>query len=600
MFFLRNIARLIVSGLAAVSILTGCAVAPKKPDVIRQGDYSYTSEYLSWLIRKEMKRHDVTGLSIALVDDQKVIWAEGFGYADEANKVAATPETLYRVGSISKLFTATAAMQLVEQGKLDIDKPLQTYLPEFSVKSRFPDAGPVTPRTLMTHHSGLPSDLLKGMWTKNPEPFTNVVNRIRDEYAPYPPNFVFSYSNLGVSLLGQAVERVAGRPYVSHMDEALLQPLGMSRSSFSKRLDMWPFLAKGYRKGDEIKEPPLRDVPAGGLYSNVLDLSRFMEMVFAGGKAGEQRILKEETVAEMLRPQNGGVPLDHDLRIGLGWILSGTEIENAGQVAQHDGATLLYRSQLIILPEQKLGVAVLSNSATAGPVVHKVATEALKLALETKTGIRQPERNKPAERDAGLSPEERQGWLGAYATPFGVARVTEKGDALRAELFGKTFNLVPRADGRLGLRYRLLGLIPVSLDELDYVGISGASVSGRHILLAANTAGKSMLVGEKIEPVPVPEKWQGRVGAYEIANPGDDTILVEDIRLRYEEGLLRVDYALPLFFPGMLSVTLMPISDTEAVIRGLGRSMGETIRIVTVDGEERLFYSGYELRKKEK
>lgn len=111
MFLLRNIARLFVSGLAVVSILAGCAAAPKKPDLIPHSDYSYTREYLSWLIRKEMKRHDVTGLSIALVDDQKVVWAEGFGYADLANKVATTPETVYRVGSISKLFTATAAMQ---------------------------------------------------------------------------------------------------------------------------------------------------------------------------------------------------------------------------------------------------------------------------------------------------------------------------------------------------------------------------------------------------------------------------------------------------------------------------------------------------------
>ena len=109
-----------------------------------------------------------------------------------------------------------------------------------------------------------------------------------------------------------------------------------------------------------------------------------------------------------------------------------------------------------------------------------------------------------------------------------------------------------------------------------------------------------MLAGEKIAPVPVPDKWQGRVGAYEIANPGDDTIIVENIHLRYEEDILRVDYSLPLFFSGTMSIALAPVSDTEAVIRGLGRGMGETVRVILVDGEERLFYSGYELRKMNK
>jgi hypothetical protein len=448
----------------------------------------------------------------------------------------------------------------------------------------------------MTHHSGLPSDYLKGMWTNHPEPFTDLVNRVRTEYAAYPPNFVFSYSNLGVDLLGHAIERVGGRDFATHMEASLLSPLGMTRSSFSARPDMEPFLAKGYRQGEETVEPPLRDIPAGGLHSSVLDLSRFMQMVFAEGRAGERQILKPETLAEMLRPQNTGTPLDQDFRIGLGWILSG-DIKNAGRIAQHDGGTLLFHSRLINLPDHKLGVVVLANSGTARGAVDRVAVEAIKLALETKTGIRQPEREKPAENGAELSAGERQGWVGAYATPFGVARVAEGGDRLRAEVFGKTFRLVPRGNGRLGMEYRLLGLFPVSLGELDHVGIRRAAVSGRDLLLAT-TPGGTMLVGEKIRPVPVSEKWRQRVGAYEIVNRGEDAILVDNIRLRYEEGILQVDYTLPPFFPGTLSVALAPVSDTEAVICGLGRGMGETIRIVTLGDKERLLYSGYELRKK--
>jgi CubicO group peptidase (beta-lactamase class C family) len=134
------------AGAVLCLALAACASAAKKPDFLARGDYSFTREYVSWRIRNEMGRHDVTGLSIALVDDQRVVWAEGFGYADRANGVPAAPGTVYRVGSISKRFTATAAMQLAEEGKIDIDRPLEACLPGFSIRSRFQDAGPVTPR----------------------------------------------------------------------------------------------------------------------------------------------------------------------------------------------------------------------------------------------------------------------------------------------------------------------------------------------------------------------------------------------------------------------------------------------------------------------
>ncbi|MBI5592668.1 MAG: beta-lactamase family protein [Deltaproteobacteria bacterium] len=591
----------IAAGITVLAfMLAGCAGMPKKPEVTARGDYSYTKEYVSWLARKEMKKHDVTGLSIALVDDQKVVWAEGFGYADKADKIPAAPETIYRAGSISKLFTATAVMQLVEKDKFDIDKPLKTYLPEFSIKSRFTDAAPITPRTLMTHHSGLPSDLLKGMWTRNPEPFENEVNLLREEYAAYPPNYVFSYSNVGVTLLGHALEKVAGRDFAAHMKTSVLSPLEMTHSAFSQAPDRSPLGAKAYRKAEEAEELPLRGTPAGGLNSNVLDLSRFIQMVLAGGRAGEQQIIKPETLAEMLRPQNADVPLDLNFHTGLGWalsILGNADIRNAGPVIHHSGATLYHRSMLIVLPEHKLGVVVLANSATAGNVVNKLAAEALKLALEAKSGIKQPDQSKAPVGEGSMSQEALKAYEGRYATMAGVIGITKKSDYLQAYLMNNSFRLVPRPDGLLGLQYRLLGIIPISLGELDQVGISRATVAGREIVKASMN-GQEVLVGERITPVPISEAWQTRVGEYEIANAGDDAILVDKIRLRRDNGLLQLEYAMPLFIDGRMSIAIAPLSDKEALIYGLGRGMGETIRVVTVGGEERLQYSGYLFKKK--
>lgn len=584
--------------LALGTLLAGCASPPPRPEHAPRGDYAYTRQYASWLIEREMKKHKVTGLSIALVDNQHVVWTQGFGYADQANGIPATPDTVYRVGSVSKLFTASAAMQLAEQGKLDIDKPLRDYLPEFTTRTRAAHSRPITPRNLMTHHSGLPSDWIKGMWTPHPEPFTRVVEEIRGQYAASRPGTVFAYSNLGMTLLGHAVQKVSGEDFATYMERALLQPLGMSHSAFAPQAQ-GPFAAKAYRNGKEAEDPPLRDVPAGGLNSSVLDMSRFLEMVFAGGRSGEQQILKPQTLAEMLRPQNADVPLDFDLRVGLGWMLSGPggiDIRNAGPVAQHGGATLMFHSYLIALPEQKLGVVVLANSASAGAVVGKVAAEALKLALEAKTGIRQPPPEQPVAAPP-LTTQARQAYVGYYATPLGLAKVTDTLGQLRAEAMGKTFRLEPRADGEVGLEYRVLGLFPVRLGDLDRVTLRRASVAG-HDVLVARSNGVDLLAGEKIAPEPLSQEWLGRLGDYEIVNAGDDAVLPDQIRLRSEDGLLVAEYSFAAH-PGILArLALAPVSPVAAVIQGLGRGKGETIQVATADGEERLLVSGLELKRK--
>ncbi len=579
--------------------LTGCTSAPTRPDHIGRGDYETTKEYVSRLIRHQMKMHSVSGLSIALVDDQKIVWAEGFGYADKEKKLPATAETTYRVGSISKLFTATAAMQLAEQGRLDIDKPLQAYLPEFSVKSRFAGTSSITPRSLMTHHSGLLGDLEKGMWTANPEPFTKVVDRIKDEYAAYPPNFVWAYSNVGVTLLGHAIQNVTGQDFAASLDRTVLRPLGMVNSAFSTRAE-GPMMAQAYRNGVADDDPPLRDVPAGGLNSSVMDLSQFLKMVFANGKVGEHQILKPDTLAEMLRPQNTGVALDLNFRMGLGWILGGLggiNIENAGLVAHHGGATMMYNGQLAVLPEHKLGVIVLANTSEAKPVVDEVATEALKLALEAKTGIRQPDKAKSDEREQALSSEDLQSYPGYYTTMFGDVKVTRSGDKLRAEVFGTRFDLVSQGEGQLGIRYKLFGVLPVSLGTLSDVRLSRTRLAG-HDALVATTGSQKMLVGEKLEPSTIPDSWRARIGEYEIVNGEGDYTRPEKVTLREQEGFLVIEAAIPKISSVPLTRTVSAIDDNELRILGLGRGKGETILAVNRDGREYLAYSGYILQKK--
>ena len=583
--------------VSALLILSGCSTAPMRPQSITLGDYGYLKEYISWLAHKEMKELNATGLSIALVDDKGLIWAQGFGYADKEKGIPATPDTVYRVASISKLFTATAVMQLEEQGKINIDQPITAYMPEFSVKSRFSGSGRITPRNIMTHHSGLPANSYKGFFSKDPEPFTKLVDRIKEEYAAYPPDFVYSYSNLAMTLLGNVVERVSGRSFASYMDESLLGPLGMVSSSYSGKAGVVP--AKGYRNGKQTDDPGIRDLPASGLSSSVLDLGRFMQMVLAGGKSGGHQILKTESLVEMLRPQNTNVPLDLNIQVGLGWALDSlgnTNLINAGPVAHHGAAMLSFQGQLLVLPESRIGVVVLSNSSTARPAVDNVAIETLMLALEAKTGVKQPRRSKPSESDAPLSPREINIYAGYYATPIGLVKVTGESGFLKAEVLGNRLSLVPRIDGMMGLRYRLFGLFPISLGELDYVGISRAATSGHEILLARSQS-LDMVFGEKISPPQISEKWLKRVGAYEVANAESDIIFFDGVKIGQNDGFLVMEYSSPTVAEGIFRFPLSPVSENEAVFLGLGAGMGETICAIDIEGQEELQYSGYRLRK---
>jgi CubicO group peptidase (beta-lactamase class C family) len=584
--------------LLALLLQPACAAAPARPQTLTPGDYGYAKEYGSWLIRKEMAKNDAQGVSIALVDDQRIVWAEGFGFADEGEKVPAGPDTIYRAGSVSKLFTVTAALQLAEQGKLGLDRPVSDYIPGFALRSRFPDARPITIRSLMTHHSGIPSDHLKGMWTERPDPIAVLPARLRDEYVAFPPDTVFSYSNLGMSLLGVAVQNVSGREFGDHMREAVLDPLGMERSSFAQGIDRSPLAARAYKGEKEATEPPLRDVPAGGLNSTVSDLSRFVRMVLGFGSVDGRQVLRPGSVREMLRPQNADVPLDLDFRVGLGWMLSGLggiELEGAGVVAHHGGATMYHRARLIVLPEAKLGVVVLTNTRTTGNVATKIAIDVLKVALETKTGVRQPER-KPAKTGPFLPEEELRSYAGEYATLAGWVRIRRDGDHLSAKLLNRSFRLAARPDGKLQPQYRFLGLFPVDLGEYGAFGLSRKTVAGREVL-ALSSGERELLVAERVTPAPIPDAWRRRTGRYEFVDAGSDVRLYDKVSLRERDGLLLVDYVLPEFGDIRMTNVLRPVSDDDAVFAGLWRGMGESVRAVHGDDGELIMYSGYALKR---
>jgi len=190
--------------ILAVCGCTGGSDTPPEP-------YANTIAQMTTYIENSMAQSNVTGLSIALVDGQNVVWSRGFGYADKEANVPAAADTIYEIGSLSKTFAATAIMRLVEEGRMDIDQPLTTYLPGFSINQRFPQSGPITIRAILTHHSGIPGDLFNGAFTEG-QPFdydTWLLDILKNEYTAAPVGSVLAYSNSAIALLRPVIEAAA-------------------------------------------------------------------------------------------------------------------------------------------------------------------------------------------------------------------------------------------------------------------------------------------------------------------------------------------------------------------------------------------------------
>ena len=575
----------------SIGVVAGCASAPPVPVNVARGNFSAAQSYATELIERAIAKEQVQSISIALVDDQRVVWSRGFGYADAEAKQPATADTLYRVGSISKLFTDTAAMQLEESGKLNLDEPVQKLLTGFAPRSWDGSSVDITARTLMTHHSGLQRDVAKSFQSRKPPRFTEITDHF-DSYLAYQPGQMLAYSNIGLTVLGSVVERVSGKPFEEQQRLAILDPLGMSHSAFDAAVSPSSDMAKSYRGRDVLAALPLRDVPAGGLNSSVNDLSRFMEMIFANGQAGGHQVLKPESVAEMLRAQNSDVKLDFDTRVGLGWFLESPDkarIKGGGWVATHAGAIDGYRSNMIILPEHKLGVVMLSNSSTGEEPMRIIARQVLKVALEAKAGIRQPD-VKTAQSDATdgksnfvdkpIEPAVVARWVGNYTSLMGYVRIHSKdGKSLQIDALGHTAQLREREDGRFGLSYKLLGLLPVNLGNLGTIGLSRRTMDGREILVA-HEGPREALAGERITTIAIASDIrrfvEQHLGKYEVTNSGDGKVEITSVQFLEDNGVFIAEVGVA-DEKQTLRVVLKPISGTQAIALGPLGDRGEMV-----------------------
>ncbi len=391
-------------------------------------------------IRRELVEgeHKTTAVTVALGDDQRILWAEAFGSIDQTQGLTPTPDTLFCIASCSKVIAAVATMILVDRGLIELDAPLVRYVPAFRMAEgeAYRD---ITVRMLLNHSSGLHGTYFPNVLTI--VPVHGYAAQFRDalvnERLKHAPGEMAIYCNDGFTLIELLVAAVTGQPYTDFVEQEILKPLGMSHSHFA----LEPFGAGSFAPGlDGAGRPEPQEyvnVYAGGLFSTPSDMGRLAMLFLNGGRLGGRRLLSAEAMAEMGRDQTVTLPFnpitDHPVHFGLGWdgVRQGG-LAAVGVTAWYKGGDAdHYHSYLIVAADERLAVAViLTNGLEIGSVAGVLAERILLHALAERGRIAHvPAPREPVARPAlPASDADLAAVAGIYASSYGPRRVEAQPD----------------------------------------------------------------------------------------------------------------------------------------------------------------------------
>jgi len=459
-------------------------------------DHDVRDALLPW-ITKEVELKRIPSLSIALVDDQRVVFAASVGHADEKTKAAATPDTLYRVGSVSKPFTALLMMIFVELGLIDLDAPIQDYLPEFQPTNK--SGKKITLRQMLSHRSGIVREGPVGNYFDDTHPTLEAtVKSLNKTELVYEPGSTTSYSNMGLATVGYVLERTQKEPFAQLMQRKLLDPIGMKNSTYAPadahrklipKATMWTYQGREF----PAPEVEMAMTPAGNLYSSVNDQAKFLQFLFAGGKAPNgQQVLKKETLEKMYQMQFP--EKDKKAGFGLGFFVSEVDGKRA---IRHGGAVYGFSTEFAALPDEKLGVIVCASKDVANAVTTRIAQTSLKMLLAKKAGKPLPK----VENSTSLDADFAKRLTGHYKLDDKRMEIYEQG--------GKAWVFPHRGGGKYEIRQMSDS---VTADDLYGFGMK----------IEPSKEGEGVIVNKKDKyvrteapmPRPIPAKWAGLLGEY--------------------------------------------------------------------------------------
>src|SRR5262245_5695092 len=451
-------------------------------------------------VEQVMKDWHVPGIAVAIVKDGHVVYAKGYGYRDVKKGLKVTPDTLFAIGSCSKPFTATSLAMPVGEGKLDWDKPVRDYMPDFRLYDGYATTQ-LRPRDLVTHQSGLPRHDL--VWYGSPLARKEIYERLRYLEPSKPLHAKFQYNNLMFMTAGVLIERVSGKTWEEFVRRRIFEPIGMKNSNFSvadsqKTSD---FSLPYNENNGEVKEIPFRNIdaigPAGSINSSVNEMTHWLLLQLGKGKYEGRQIIPEKNLAEVHTPQivaGGDLKYDESFysSYAMGW--SVTSYRGHPSLA-HGGGIDGFTSHVRFLPKDQLGVVVLTNSGSpaSGLIASNVVDRLLGLsevpwaqrAKEDAAKGREAQAKAKAEDEAKRKKDAPpthalKDYAGQFQHPaYQTLAVTQEGERLKIDLHGLAgalkhyhYDIFQVADDSPALGGTKLTFLMNGAGEIDRVAIS--------------------------------------------------------------------------------------------------------------------------------
>ncbi len=323
------------------------------------------------LLYDYIKSKKIVGVSAGVLKGDKIIWQNAFGFSDVANKIIADTNMVHRLASVTKPMTSVAILQLVENGKLNLDEPIQKYLPKYPIK----EEGNITIRQLLNHTSGTPAYKFftsENRPTKQYKNLKEALSVFKDRALLNTPGKEFNYSSYGYTILGAIIEQVSGKSYQQYMHDNIWSICNMHQTDIEEFGKHYENKSKLYKKGSfGFSEDKLTNLsikyPAGGVQSTSGDMLRFA-----------MAINKDKLITKKTKLMSFDLPnIEQHLKYGLGWII---EEDNAlGLLHYHDGHQSGTSTQFIMIPSKGIGIIVLINSSESNDEAHTIARKLLEI-----------------------------------------------------------------------------------------------------------------------------------------------------------------------------------------------------------------------------
>ena len=528
-----------------------------------------------------LEAFNIPGMTISVVHrDSGYTWTQGIGFADVAGSRYVNEMTLFDMGSIAKVFAAISVMQLVEEGLIDLDEPITTYLPGFTVQPHPVHGGDyrnITARMLLSHFSGLPVDFFGGMMTTDGHYqgfMNNFLYRMADAHMDNAELVRMAYANNAFTLVGVLVAYVTGNDnffegYANFVQENILTPAQMDSTTFFITQYSYKALPHDLEglAAELVFASPLS---AGGLFSNAHDMARFMHIILNGGSFEGGQILNPASVNEMFTVQNFDQSLNPQVRTGLG-TLHMTH-QDGFTSSGHDGNIIHYHSAMQFDFEAGIGVFISTNGMGGAAASTALAHAVLSAAVYEKTGVSRALQPLPPGVPTELAREVLEGFAGFY-TAIGRLSIDEDNN-LYATLPGLPIPLIftPYEDGSFG---SLLGRFWI--EELD----------GRMVVFQGDH--RLLLVAERIDnPWQADENFERWTGTYLYYSEIPGALeLIPFITIAVDDD----GYAVLILGEGS-HTPIGKIDDNTFHILGTGRNLGMVIRLSEVDGTDWLYIAG--------